>query len=124
MAVARTLAPGRHGVATRRAVAAAAAGGLTADANCGLQLRANVTLHIGAGTVQPVRTDDPRDHAMHAERYRVPAATRTAIDGCRGRVIAVGTTVVRTLEAAAANGTKARRASSSYPATASAPSTP
>lgn len=65
---------------------------------------ANVTLHIGAGTFQPVRTDDPRDHAMHAERYTVPAATRAAIDGCRGRVVAVGTTVVRTLEAAAASG--------------------
>ena len=65
---------------------------------------ANVTLHIGAGTFQPVRTDDPRDHAMHAERYTVPAATRAAINACRGRVVAVGTTVVRTLEAAAATG--------------------
>ena len=65
---------------------------------------ATVTLHIGAGTFAPVRSADARDHVMHAERYEVPAATRAALDACRGRVVAVGTTVVRTLEAAAASG--------------------
>lgn len=65
---------------------------------------AKVTLHVGAGTFQPVRVADARDHVMHAERYEVPAAARAAIAGCRGRVVAVGTTVVRTLEAAAQSG--------------------
>ncbi|MEX0734957.1 MAG: tRNA preQ1(34) S-adenosylmethionine ribosyltransferase-isomerase QueA [Steroidobacteraceae bacterium] len=66
-----------------------------------------LTLHVGAGTFQPLRTDDLASHRMHAERYRVPAATVTAIDETRqrgGRVIAVGTTVVRALEAASAGG--------------------
>ncbi|MGH8196935.1 MAG: tRNA preQ1(34) S-adenosylmethionine ribosyltransferase-isomerase QueA [Steroidobacteraceae bacterium] len=66
-----------------------------------------VTLHVGAGTFQPLRTDDLASHRMHAERYRVPAATVTAIDETRqrgGRVIAVGTTVVRALETASAGG--------------------
>lgn len=65
---------------------------------------ARVTLHVGAGTFQPVRVQNLGAHRMHAERYAVPAAARAAIDGCRGRVVAVGTTVVRTLEAAAASG--------------------
>ena len=63
-----------------------------------------VTLHVGAGTFQPVRVDDLSRHRMHAERYVVPPSTRRALDGCRGRIVAVGTTVVRTLEAAAATG--------------------
>ena len=63
-----------------------------------------VTLHVGAGTFQPVRVDDLSRHRMHAERYAIPAATRLALDHCQGRVVAVGTTVVRTLEAAAATG--------------------
>ena len=63
-----------------------------------------VTLHVGAGTFQPVRVDDLSRHRMHAERYAIPAATRLALDQCQGRVVAVGTTVVRTLEAAAATG--------------------
>lgn len=66
---------------------------------------AEVTLHVGAGTFRPVRVDDIDAHAMHAERIDVPAAAATAIAAARergGRVIAVGTTVVRTLEAAAA----------------------
>ena len=63
-----------------------------------------VTLHVGAGTFQPVRVDDLNRHEMHAERYAIPKATRLAIDGCDGRVVAVGTTVVRTLESAAATG--------------------
>ena len=65
---------------------------------------ARVTLHVGAGTFQPVREDDLRQVRMHPERYVVPAPTREALAACRGRVVAVGTTVVRTLEAAAASG--------------------
>jgi len=66
--------------------------------------QAFVTLHVGAGTFQPIRVDDLEAHRMHAERYTLPAATAEAIAACRargGRVIAVGTTVVRTLEAVA-----------------------
>ena len=65
---------------------------------------ARVTLHVGAGTFQPVRVDDLNRHRMHEERYAIPSSTRRAVDECRGRVVAVGTTVVRTLEAAAATG--------------------
>lgn len=65
---------------------------------------ARVTLHVGAGTFQPVRVEDLSRHRMHAERYVIPASTRRALDACQGRVVAVGTTVVRTLEAAAATG--------------------
>ena len=65
---------------------------------------ATVTLHVGAGTFAPVQSADPRDHVMHSERYEVPAGTRAAVDACRGRIVAVGTTVVRTLEAAAESG--------------------
>jgi len=64
-----------------------------------------VTLHVGAGTFQPVRVDDIDAHEMHVEYLEVPAATCDAIDTTRaagGRVIAVGTTVVRSLETAAA----------------------
>jgi S-adenosylmethionine:tRNA ribosyltransferase-isomerase len=63
--------------------------------------RASVTLHVGAGTFQPVKTENLGDHQMHSEWYDVPAATRQAIADCRargGRVVAVGTTTVRTLE--------------------------
>jgi S-adenosylmethionine:tRNA ribosyltransferase-isomerase len=66
--------------------------------------RAFVTLHVGAGTFQPLRTDDLDAHKMHAERVSVSAATWDAIRRTReagGRVIAVGTTVVRALESAA-----------------------
>jgi len=65
---------------------------------------AKVTLHVGAGTFQPVRVDDLADHRMHFERYEVSPAAAAAIADCRqrgGRVVAVGTTVVRTLESAA-----------------------
>ena len=68
---------------------------------------ARVTLHVGAGTFQPVRADDIADHVMHAERAEVPAATCESISACRargGRVLAVGTTAVRALESAAAAG--------------------
>ncbi|HWJ06294.1 MAG TPA: tRNA preQ1(34) S-adenosylmethionine ribosyltransferase-isomerase QueA [Steroidobacteraceae bacterium] len=66
---------------------------------------AYVTLHVGAGTFQPVRVDDVAQHQMHAEVYEVPAATCEAVAATRrrgGRVIAVGTTAVRSLESAAA----------------------
>lgn len=69
--------------------------------------RAAVTLHVGAGTFQPVKGESIAEHVMHSERYRVPAATQTAIEACRargGRVVAVGTTTVRTLESWAASG--------------------
>ncbi len=70
-------------------------------------LRASVTLHVGAGTFQPVKTENLADHQMHAEWYQVPEATQQAIADCRargGRVVAVGTTTVRTLESWAASG--------------------
>ena len=63
-----------------------------------------LTLHVGAGTFQPVRQEDLSQHRMHEERYAVPPTSRQAIDACRGRVVAVGTTVVRALESAAATG--------------------
>ena len=69
--------------------------------------RASVTLHVGAGTFQPVKTENLADHQMHSEWYDVPLATQTAIAECRargGRVIAVGTTTVRTLESWASGG--------------------
>jgi S-adenosylmethionine:tRNA ribosyltransferase-isomerase len=69
--------------------------------------RAAVTLHVGAGTFQPVKTEDLSQHVMHRERYAVPAATQAAIAACRargGRVVAVGTTSVRALESWAASG--------------------
>jgi S-adenosylmethionine:tRNA ribosyltransferase-isomerase len=69
---------------------------------------ANVTLHVGAGTFQPVRTDDLAAHRMHAEWVQVPAQTVAAIEETRrrgGRIVAVGTTVVRSLETAALSGT-------------------
>jgi len=63
-----------------------------------------VTLHVGAGTFQPVRSDDVESHVMHAERAFVGAATCEAVIRARGagrRVVAAGTTVVRALESAA-----------------------
>ena len=66
--------------------------------------RAAVTLHVGIGTFRPVEVDDPAEHHMHRERYHVPDAVVEAIERTRarsGRVWAVGTTAVRTLEAAA-----------------------
>jgi S-adenosylmethionine:tRNA ribosyltransferase-isomerase len=69
--------------------------------------RASVTLHVGAGTFQPVKTENLAEHKMHSERYEVPAATQQAIAQARdrgGRVVAVGTTTVRTLESWAASG--------------------
>lgn len=68
---------------------------------------ATLTLHVGLGTFMPMRVEDPRQHRMHREWYRVPEETVAAIADCRergGRVVAVGTTVTRTLEHAAAGG--------------------
>ena len=68
---------------------------------------AQVTLHVGAGTFQPVRVHDLAEHRMHKERYTVPQNTVDAIAACRtrgGRVVAVGTTTLRTLETAALGG--------------------
>jgi S-adenosylmethionine:tRNA ribosyltransferase-isomerase len=68
---------------------------------------AYVTLHVGAGTFQPVRADDVAEHRMHAELCVVPSATCDAVAATRarsGRVIAVGTTAVRSLESAVAGG--------------------
>ena len=64
---------------------------------------ATVELVVGLDTFKPVSVDDPREHAIHSERYRVPAATLDAIREAR-RVVAVGTTSVRALESAAATG--------------------
>jgi len=69
--------------------------------------RAHVTLHVGAGTFQPVKTENLAEHQMHSEWFDVPVATQQAIADCRargGRVIAVGTTSVRTLESWAKTG--------------------
>ncbi|SHG22183.1 S-adenosylmethionine:tRNA ribosyltransferase-isomerase [Microbulbifer donghaiensis] len=66
-----------------------------------------VTLHVGAGTFQPVRVDDIFEHQMHSEVLHVPESVCRAVADCRargGRVIAVGTTSVRALESAAAGG--------------------
>ncbi|HEU0219836.1 MAG TPA: tRNA preQ1(34) S-adenosylmethionine ribosyltransferase-isomerase QueA [Gallionella sp.] len=68
---------------------------------------AHVTLHVGAGTFQPVRAEYIREHAMHSECYEIPQAAVDAISQARaagGRVIAVGTTSLRALESAAADG--------------------
>ncbi|MGY6630486.1 MAG: tRNA preQ1(34) S-adenosylmethionine ribosyltransferase-isomerase QueA [Wenzhouxiangella sp.] len=69
--------------------------------------RAECTLHVGAGTFQPVRAERVEDHVMHAEWLRVDASLVETVAETRargGRVIAVGTTAVRSLETAAANG--------------------
>ncbi|MFI4926916.1 MAG: tRNA preQ1(34) S-adenosylmethionine ribosyltransferase-isomerase QueA [Burkholderiales bacterium] len=69
--------------------------------------RASVTLHVGAGTFQPVKTENIAEHRMHSEWYEVPQATQEAITRLRvrgGRLVAVGTTTVRTLESWARSG--------------------
>jgi len=68
---------------------------------------AYVTLHVGAGTFRPVRDDDISKHVMHSEWYQVPAETVDAVRVAKargGRVVAVGTTSMRTLEAASRGG--------------------
>jgi S-adenosylmethionine:tRNA ribosyltransferase-isomerase len=69
--------------------------------------QAFVTLHVGAGTFQPVRVDDIASHVMHSERIEVSAGVCSLISKTKasgGRVVAVGTTVVRSLESAAQSG--------------------
>ncbi len=69
--------------------------------------RSCLTLHVGAGTFQPVRVDDPLRHRMHAEFVDVPETLCEAVAATRAagrRVVAVGTTVARALESAAAGG--------------------
>jgi S-adenosylmethionine:tRNA ribosyltransferase-isomerase len=64
-----------------------------------------ITLHVGAGTFRPVKTDDVRDHLMHAELYEISEEAAGAIRDAReigGRIVAVGTTSLRALEASAA----------------------
>jgi S-adenosylmethionine:tRNA ribosyltransferase-isomerase len=66
---------------------------------------ANVTLHVGLGTFQPVRVENIADHSMHKEIFYVPEETVESIARAKasgGRVLAVGTTSLRALEAAAA----------------------
>lgn len=68
---------------------------------------ASVTLHVGPGTFRPVATEDPRTHVLDPEPYRVPPESAAAIRSARerkGRVLAVGTTAVRTLESWAREG--------------------
>ena len=75
---------------------------LSALADKGVQ-QAQVTLHVGAGTFQPVRVDDIADHKMHSEYLEVDESVCSAVKATRengGRVIAVGTTAVRSLETA------------------------
>ena len=66
--------------------------------------RAAVTLHVGAGTFQPVRTDSIAEHRMHSEWYEVSPAAVEAVEATRaagGRIVAAGTTTLRALESAA-----------------------
>jgi len=79
---------------------------LDALAQRGVQ-RASVTLHVGAGTFQPIRGEEIGAHRMHSEWFDIPQATVAAIAATRergGRVVAVGTTTLRALESAAAGG--------------------
>jgi S-adenosylmethionine:tRNA ribosyltransferase-isomerase len=69
--------------------------------------QASVTLHVGAGTFSPVKTENIAEHLMHSEWYSIPSNTMHAIADCKtrgGRVVAVGTTTVRTLESWALSG--------------------
>jgi S-adenosylmethionine:tRNA ribosyltransferase-isomerase len=65
--------------------------------------RADVVLHVGAGTFKPVEVEDPAEHVMHEERFSVPAASAMTLNDVRrsgGAIWAVGTTCARTLESA------------------------
>jgi S-adenosylmethionine:tRNA ribosyltransferase-isomerase len=99
--------------ADRPGAVAAPTAGLHFDADTLRRLAARgvesafVTLHVGAGTFQPVRADDLDEHVMHREVFEIDAATCERIEAARrrgGRVVAVGTTVVRTLESAYRDG--------------------
>lgn len=73
---------------------------LQALRECGAEI-ARVTLHVGSGTFQPVRSENLEEHRMHTERYEVPPATVEAISNTAasgGRVLAIGTTALRALE--------------------------
>src|SRR6185503_20031087 len=66
-----------------------------------------IVLHVGPGTFKPVDVDDPTRHTMHPEWFDISAETADIVKGTRsggGRIVAVGTTVTRTLETAAASG--------------------
>ena len=68
---------------------------------------AALTLHVGSGTYQPIRADDPDGHRMHGEAVDIPRTLCTAVEAAKargGRVVAVGTTCVRALETAARAG--------------------
>ncbi|MGC2165947.1 MAG: tRNA preQ1(34) S-adenosylmethionine ribosyltransferase-isomerase QueA [Gallionella sp.] len=81
-------------------------GMLQALRELGVDIRC-VTLHVGAGTFQPVRAELIGDHRMHSERFSIPLDTVAAIaksQASGGRVVAVGTTSLRALESAAASG--------------------
>jgi S-adenosylmethionine:tRNA ribosyltransferase-isomerase len=83
------------------------AGVLAALAARGVAM-ANVTLHVGAGTFQPVRSENIAEHRMHSEWFEVPESTVAEVAAARaggGRVVAVGTTTLRALESAARGGT-------------------
>ena len=110
-----THAPGREDAeryqtvyAARPGAVAAPTAGLHFDERMLERLRergarsATLTLHVGFGTFQPLRTDTVEAHRMHRERYSIPEQTLRAIAG--RRVLAVGTTSLRALEAAAATG--------------------
>jgi S-adenosylmethionine:tRNA ribosyltransferase-isomerase len=80
----------------------------TADIEAGLRQKgiqtAYLTLHVGLGTFLPIRTDEVEGHKMHSEHFEIPEATVRAVQSTKksgGRVIALGTTVARTLEYAA-----------------------
>ncbi|MCC7269117.1 MAG: tRNA preQ1(34) S-adenosylmethionine ribosyltransferase-isomerase QueA [Rhodocyclaceae bacterium] len=99
--------------ARNRGSVAAPTAGLHFDAALMEALRARgidfawLTLHVGAGTFQPVRVENLAQHRMHRERYVIPADTVAALAGARargGRIVAVGTTSLRALEAAAQEG--------------------
>jgi S-adenosylmethionine:tRNA ribosyltransferase-isomerase len=69
--------------------------------------RAALTLHVGAGTFQPVRTNDLAEHRMHSEWFEIGEETAQAVNAARAagrRVVAVGTTSLRALESAGASG--------------------
>lgn len=92
---------------------AAPTAGLHFDESMLTQLKAKgvniayVTLHVGAGTFQPVRVDDIKDHKMHSEIYDISAETIELINATKrngGRIVAIGTTSLRALESAALHG--------------------
>lgn len=73
---------------------------LTKIADGGVRI-AHVTLHVGLGTFRPIQTENIAEHTMHSERVQVSAEAADVINSASGRIVAVGTTSLRTLEAAA-----------------------